>query len=160
MLSGQPARITFTHVFFSAERHGKHGAIERAAETLRQLRDEGVRYAQAGQYGERFLYGLNFADRSKLLIDSQFGTAMTETLFSGDVPIREWSGPYETEHGAHIVLLAHLEPGREPTLEQVLPQVTQQATRALAQRRAKKASQQIVERYAVELAYPQREAVN
>jgi hypothetical protein len=153
-------RITFTHVFFGAERHGADGAMERAAETLQRLRENNVHYAQAGRYGERFLYGLNFADRSKVLIESQFGTEMTEALFSGEVPVGEWSGPFETEYGAHIALLANLEPGREPTLEQVLPQVTQQASRALAQRRAKEASQQIVDRYAVELAYPQAAAVN
>ena len=153
-------RITFTHVFFSAERHGTDGAMEHAAETLQRLRAEGIGYGAAGQFGERFLYGLNFADRSKLLIQSQFGAALTDTLFSGEVPVGKWSGPFETEFGAHIVLLKNLEPGREPTLAQVLPQVTQQATRALAEQRADEASQQIVDRYDVEVLFVPDKAIN
>lgn len=153
-------RITFTHVFFSAERHGANGAMERAAEALRKLRAEGVLDAMAGQYGDRFLYGLNFADRSKVLIQSQFGDAMTSTLFSGEVPPGEWSGPFETEYGAHIVLLANLQPGHAPDLAEVLPQVTQQASRALAERRANEASKQIVDRYDVEIVLTKADAIN
>lgn len=153
-------RITFTHVFFSAERHGASGAMERAADALQKIRAEGVRHATAGQYGDRFLYGLNFADRSKVLIQGQFGDAMANALFSGEVPAGEWSGPFETEYGAHIVLLASLRPGRAPDLVEVLPQVTQQASRSLADRRANEASQQIVDRYDVEVLLTQPLSVN
>ena len=153
-------RITFTHVFFNAEQDGANGAMERAAETLQKLRAEGVRYDTAGQYGDRFLYGLNFADRSKVLIENQFGDAVASTLFSGEVPLGEWSGPFETEYGAHIVLLANLRPGHAPELAEVRQQVTQQARRALAERRADEASQQIVDRYDVEIALAEVPAIN
>ncbi len=153
-------RITFTHVFFNAEQHGSSGAMQRAAETLQKLRAEGVSHATAGQYGDRFLYGLSFADRSRALIENQFGDAMAGALFSGDVPQGEWAGPFETDYGAHIVLLANLQLGRAPELAEVLPQVTQQASRALAERRADEASQQIVDRYDVEIVLTRAETID
>ena len=152
-------RITFTHVFFGNDEHGGVGAAERAAAALLRVREDSAGFSDARNYGERFLYGLNFADRSRSLIESQFGTAITESLFSGDVPVGEWAGPFESEHGAHIVLVANLMPGREPTLDEVRPQVTQQATRALVEQQAEEATAQIVQRYDIDLRYNE-EALN
>ena len=146
-------RITFTHVFFRGSETGGAGAAERAAAALLRVREDSAGFSDARNYGERFLYGLNFADRSRSLIESQFGTTMTESLFSGDVPVGEWAGPFESEHGAHIVLVANLMAGREPTLAEVRPQVTQQATRALVEQQAEEATEQIVQRYVVDLRY-------
>lgn len=146
-------RITFTHVFFRADENAGAGAAERAAEAVLRVREDAAGFSDARNYGERFLYGLNFADRSRSLIESQFGATMTESLFSGDVPVGEWAGPFESEHGAHIVLVANLRDGREPTLDEVRPQVTQQATRAMVERQAEEATEQIVQRYEVDLRY-------
>lgn len=153
-------RITFTHVFFRGdENDGGADAAERAAAALLRVREDSAGFSDARNYGERFLYGLNFADRSRSLIESQFGSTMTDSLFSGDVPFGEWAGPFESEHGAHIVLVANLMPGREPTLDEVRPQVTQQATRAMVEQQAEEATAQIVQRYDVDLRY-RDEALN
>lgn len=153
-------RISFTHVFFSAEERGEDDARKLAAEVLRKLRAEAVPRTMAGKYGDRFLYGLNFADRSEALIKSQFGDAMTSTLFAGELPLGEWSGPFETEYGSHVVFVSSLQPGRAPDLAEVRTQAKQQASRALAQRRADEASQQIVDRYDVEVVFARAEVAN
>lgn len=146
-------RITFTHVFFSADRHGQNRAADLAAETLKRIRADGARFEDASRYGERFLYGLNYVDRSRLLVESHFGARVADTLFSLDPASRDWRGPLRSKHGAHLVLVTELEPGRNPSLDEVRPLVAQQAARALSDRRARAAAQKIVDAYDVEVTY-------
>lgn len=153
-------RITFTHVFFSAERHGADEAEQLAATTLAQLRQSRARFEDAGQYGERFLYGLNYVDRSRILVESHFGTELTEAIFGIDPSVDDWSGPFRSDHGAHLVLVTAVQPGRNPSLDEVRPQVVQQASRALGERRAREAAQKIVDAYDVEVLYDPKSAVN
>ena len=153
-------RITFTHVFYSAERHGAEIAEQLAAAALLRLRDNNVGFEEAGEYGERFLYGLNYVDRSRILVESHLGAGMTEALFSLDAAAGDWSGPFRSEHGAHVVLVTAVEPGRDPSLAEVRPQVEQQASRALSEQRAREAAQLIVDAYDVEVIYDPQTAVN
>jgi hypothetical protein len=153
-------RITFTHVFFSTERHGQETAETLAAEALTELRQSKARFEDAGQYGERFLYGLNYVDRSRILVESHLGADFTDAIFSVDAAKAQWSGPFESEHGLHLVLVTAVQPGRDPALEDVRPQVVQQASRALSERRARETAQKIVDAYDVEVVYDPNAAVN
>ena len=153
-------RITFTHVFFSSERDGADNAEQLAAEAMIRLREEDVSFEDAGQYGERFLYGLNYVDRSRILVESHLGAEMAEAIFGLDPDDAAWSGPFRSEHGAHVVLVTAVEAGRDPALEEVRVQVEQQASRALSERRAREAAQLIVDAYDVEITYDPKTAVN
>lgn len=153
-------RITFTHVFFSTERHGQDAAEALAAEALTELRQARTRFEDAGQYGERFLYGLNYVNRSRILVESHLGSEFTDALFRVDPAKAEWSGPFQSEHGVHLVLVTAVQPGRDPSLEEVRPQVVQQASRALSERRARETAQKIVDAYDVDVVYDPNAAVN
>lgn len=153
-------RITFTHVFFSNEGNGAENAEQLAAEAMIRLREEGANFEDAGQYGERFLYGLNYVDRSRILVESHLGAGMTEAIFGLDPAATGWSGPFRSEHGAHVVLVRAVEPGRDPALREVRVQVEQQASRALSERRAREAAQLIVDAYDVEVVYDPGTALN
>ena len=127
---------------------------------LMQLRDTSTSFEDAGQYGERFLYGLNYVDRSRILVESHLGADMTASIFDIDPAASGWSGPFRSEHGSHVVLVSAVEPGRDPKLEEVRVQVEQQASRALSERRAREAAQLIVDAYDVEILYDPNTAVN
>ena len=147
-------RITFTHVYFGSDRHGNEDAKRLAEETLIKLREQNSSFEDASQFGERFLYGLNFVERSKLLIDNQFGSDMADQLFKLRPSRSIWHGPIQSNAGWHLVMVSQIWPGRLPKLEEVREQVVQQATRVLNEKRAREATQQIVDSYQVDLRYP------
>ena len=146
-------RITFTHVFFSAERDGSDVAARRAEALLADLRASGARFEDAPKFGDRFLYGVNFVDRTDAFISDQFGPEMTAQLFDVVRPLGEWLGPVQSRYGAHLVMIRELEAGRNPELEEVIGRVRQQASRARADEQVRDATQQIVDAFEADVRY-------
>ena len=107
-----PAQITFTHVYFDAQKSGPSTALNRASQQLRQLNAEGVAFSNAGQYGQRFPYHLNYVDRSGVLITDHFGPDFSEAVLRLPVNPDLWQGPVVSHHGAHLVLISAVTPKR------------------------------------------------
>ena len=107
-LYARSAKVTFTHVYFSEARNGE-AALVQATSALEELRSGKVRFDQAPGHGERFLYHLNYVDKSAEEIKSHFGAEMTASLFAlaaGDW----WQGPLRSTHGYHLVMLTDRTP--------------------------------------------------
>lgn len=151
-------RITFTHVYFGFDRHGRDGARSRAERKLAELQAARVGFNDASRHGERFIYGLNYVERSELYVASHFGDALTEQVFALEPDLSSWHGPYLSDHGAHLVMVAHKQEGRMPALEEVRARVAKEAQRQLAAERAREATQQIVDGYDVDIVYRQPDA--
>ena len=146
-------RITFTHVYFSAERRGVETAKTLAEQKLAELRRTKATFHDASKHGERFLYGMNYVERSELYVDSHFGSEMTKPLFTLEPKQGAWYGPFFSKHGAHLVMVTQKQAGRMPSLAEVYTRVAQEAQRAMTEERAKKATQNIVESYDIDIAY-------
>jgi hypothetical protein len=146
-------RITFTHVYYGFERHGNDGAIRLAEEKLAELQRAKAGFNDASRHGERFLYGLNYVERSKLYVESHFGKDLTEKVFAIEPNDQGWHGPILSEHGAHVVMVARKEPGHMPTLAEARARVESEARRAIVAERAREATEQIVAGYRVDLVY-------
>ncbi|KPJ94908.1 MAG: hypothetical protein AMJ53_04145 [Gammaproteobacteria bacterium SG8_11] len=146
-------RVTFTHVFFSAERHGAAKARELAQRKLGELEKTKASFNDAAKYGERFLYGMNYVERSRLYVESHFGPEMTEQVFAVESDQTIWRGPFMSAHGAHLVMVTQKQGGYMPTLEEVYTRVAQEAQRAIVAERAKQATQQIVDSYDIDIVY-------
>jgi ribosomal protein L29 len=150
-------RITFTHVFFSAELHGENEARMLAEQKLEELQRTHAKFHDASKHGERFLYGMNYVERSELFVKSHFGREMTGQLFDVEPKEGHWYGPFMSSHGAHLVMVTQRQPGRMPSLEEVRSRVEQEAKRALTEERTKEATQQIVDSYEVDIVYEKPE---
>ncbi len=146
-------RVTFTHVYFSANHHGMVKAKTLAEQKLMELKKEKATFKDATKHGERFLYGLNYVERSELYVESHFGKNLTDTIFSLDASESEWHGPIMSDHGAHLIMLIQKQPGYMPALEEVRHRVTQEAQRTLTLERARQATQQIVNSYEIDIVY-------
>ena len=146
-------RITFTHVFYSSEKHGFNKARSLAVSKLVDLKSTNATFNDASKYGERFLYGLNYVERSELYIESHFGQTMTKELFEAKPNQTRWLGPMLSNHGAHLVMMTDKQEGRMPSLEEVYSRVEQEARRAIIAERANKATQQIVDSYKIDVVY-------
>ena len=119
-------RVTFSHVYFDAEKRGVEAAQTAAATTLKQLNAEAAALSAAPKYGDRFSYRANFVARTQDFVASHFGQPIAQTIFSlsGD---GRWHGPYRSPHGAHLVSVVKVEPGRTPPLEEIRARVEQEA---------------------------------
>ena len=146
-------RITFTHVFFSKERYGESGAWALAGQKLADLNRSNTGFEAASKHGERFLYGMNYAERSEQFVQSHFGEKMTRELFAIDSEGDAWHGPFRSPHGAHVVMVKQKQAGRMPLLAEVRGRVELEAQRALTVERSREATQQIVDSYDIDIVY-------
>nr|WP_237437334.1 peptidylprolyl isomerase [Alteraurantiacibacter aestuarii] len=141
------ARASFTHVFFSAERRGT-GAEAAARAALAQMQAGDVPFAQAGQYGDRFLYQLNYAEAGAREIAGQFGEDFTRALYQLQ-PSDEWQGPLQSQHGWHVIGLRELTSSRVPPFEEIAARVAEDALAEERSRRGMAAIDALMEDYEV-----------
>lgn len=100
-----PPAATFTHVFLSAKERPREEARAMAAALLDRLRADGAGFDDATRYGERFLFHKNYVDRTDDYIRSQLGPLATAAALDPASPLKEWTGPYASEHGEHLLFV-------------------------------------------------------
>ncbi len=153
-----PAAVTFTHVFFSADRHGN--AVDKLAqETLGILTENDVRFDQAPNYGERFPYQLNYVERTQEEVASHFGKEMAQAIFRLQPDRARWQGPVRSEFGMHLVLLTRAEAARIPLLQEVRDQLANALQRRREVERKQKAIDELIGGFDVRLS-PEFEGVS
>lgn len=141
--------VTFTHVFFSTESHGRDVALQLATAKLAELNAGNVPFEDAPRHGDRFLYSLNYVEREPGFIASQFGPQMAEAIFTLDANEQEWRGPFESPYGYHVVLMPRKADARIPELEEVLVAVRYDAERDAVDAQKDLAIQAIVDTYEI-----------
>lgn len=113
-----PALVTFEQVFFSPSQRGAALADDVLA-SLARLRNG----AAPADVGDRTPLPERFDDAARDRIQVLFGQAMTEAVFTL-VP-GEWTGPFESDFGQHVVrVLARSEP-RQPTFAEAREQAAE-----------------------------------
>ena len=147
----EPGNITFTHIFFDAERRTPGQAKALAAAKLEELRAASVAFSDAPKHGERFPYGVNYVERAKYHVASYFGGEMTEELFRLEPTDGVWHGPFISEYGAHLVMVVKRNDDRDPPFEEVRSRVEADIVHDRRKEQAEKAVRTIVDGYRVKL---------
>jgi len=103
--------FTFTHYYFSEN----NNSLERSQQALKAL-----------QYNNKvksdpFYLGRTFANEPLRNINTNFGKTFSKELVEA-VP-NQWSGPFQSTYGLHIVYINSVNPGYIPEIEEVLRQV-------------------------------------
>ncbi len=147
----EPPSITFTHVFFDAETRGTEGAMEVASTSLPVLNREAVAFASAIEYGDRYPFHLNYVERGPEEIAAHFGPRMAWQIFELPPSNSQWHGPYASPYGAHLVMVTHNEPARDPELAEVRDRVAADLTQLEIRRRTDEAITSITEAYEVRI---------
>lgn len=145
--------ITFTHIFFQTEERPREQARALAEKKLRELNRDGVLFSDAPKHGERFLYHLNYVERTPDYIASHFGPPMAAALFELEPNDLLWKGPYDSPYGVHLALVTSNEPGRVPKLVELEGRVREDALRAKTRGETEAAIDAIVEAYDVRIEY-------
>jgi hypothetical protein len=146
---------TFTHVYFSSDRHGSEEARALAAAKLEELNRDGIPFSESTRHGERFLYNVNYVERTEDFVASHFGTPMAEKVFALEPDSQRWHGPIESAYGQHLVMLTKLTEGVYPPLEEIEAAVREDALRLAIIRANDKAVQAIVDTYDVRMEFGQ-----
>jgi hypothetical protein len=145
------AWVTFTHVFFDAEQHGAEGALELAKAKLAELNADVVQFSDAPRHGDRFPYHVNYVERGIDFVQSHFGTEMASAIFALDPDGVTWRGPFQSQYGAHLIMLNKRQDDRVPDLAEVIDRVTEDVRRTESQRRLDEAIDNLVGDYEVRL---------
>ncbi len=144
---------TFTHVYFSSDRHGAEEAKALAGAKLEQLNAENVPFSESTRHGDRFLYNVNYVERTEEFVASHFGRSMAAEVFALEADEATWHGPFESAYGYHLVMLTRRVDGVQPPLEEIYDAVREDALRLALIRANDKAEQAIVETYDVRMEY-------
>lgn len=148
--------LTFTHVFFDAERAGRDAALAQAAKKLAELNAESVPFSQATRHGDRFPYLVNYVERGPDFVASHMGPALTQQLMTLEPSDARWYGPFQSPYGVHLVMHTKRVDGRTPPLEEIVDRVRDDAARSQARARKDAAVDAIVAGYRVEIDLPER----
>lgn len=140
------ARVSFSHAFFSTDRRGP-GAEADARAALAEMRAN-ASFGEAGRYGDRFLYQLNYADAAAREIAGQFGEDFAQALFELE-PGEEWQGPLRSRYGWHVVGLTERNAPRVPEFEEIAGRVAQDALADARAQSALAAIDRLLENYEV-----------
>lgn len=146
--------VTFAHVFFSFEPHGKAGAKERAEKKLAELNSAAVPFDQSVHHGDRFPYHVNYVERERAYIVGHFGEAMTALVMELEPDEKKWHGPYESSHGLHLVMLTKRTSGRTLKLATIADEVKKDVRVAAMEAETQKAVDQMIEGYTVRVEFP------
>ncbi len=147
----EPAKVTFTHIFFS-DRRGDNEARKQAEEQLERLEREPVPFEQAVSHGDRFLYHTNYVERGREMVASHFGDPLAEAVFALEPDPGTWHGPIRSPHGYHLVLLTRRHEDRAPSLAELRDQVAQDAHDAMVEDKVDELIEAVVEDYKVDVA--------
>lgn len=142
----RPAGVSFVQVYVSPDRHADPG--RRAETVLARLSARGEPDPGMGDptlLPERMHASLDEVDRT-------FGGSFAEEL--SDAPLDEWSGPFASGYGLHLVRLTAREPARLPTLDQVREEVERDWRHERRQRADATLYDALRERYEVRVEWP------
>ena len=140
--------VTFTHVFFNSERHGEE-ARDLAENKLAELNRERIPFTDAPGHGDRFLYLVNYVERTEDLVASHFGDEMASAVFALVPDDANWVGPLASRYGHHLVLLTGKTVERDPELAEVEARVRADAEREAAEKRRDAAIGTLIDTYEV-----------
>ena len=103
--------FTFTHYYFSEN----NNSLERSQQALKALQDNNK------VKSDPFYFGKTFANEPLRNINTNFGKTFSKELIEA-VP-NQWSGPFQSTYGHHIVYINSVNTGYIPEIEEVLRQV-------------------------------------
>lgn len=145
--------VTFTHIFFETEDRPREG-VRAAAETkLVELNRKSTPFSEAPKHGDRFLYHVNYVERTPEYVASHFGAPMAKELFALEPNDFVWRGPFDSPYGVHLVLLITNEPGRDPELAEIAERVREDWRRSAIREKTEEAISDIVDAYDVQVVY-------
>lgn len=142
-----PERVTFDQVFFSPSQRG--GALEEdVAEGLARLRAG----AAPDEVGDRTPLESRLTDAERDRVRILFGDALTDAIFAATPG--EWTGPYRSDFGLHLVRLVARSDSRLPAFDEIESEVRRVYAETRRQEANEAAYAEMRARYEVDIEWP------
>ncbi len=141
----RPARVDFTHLFFSPDEAGQAAAETRARQALARLQADP---AMVDRLGDPFPLQSTFVGMTKTDAVQLFGDAsIVDGLFQAPVGI--WSGPFRSGYGWHLIRVTASEPAKARPFEDVRSDVAAALSQEMQDRAAADAFEAMKARYKI-----------
>jgi len=138
-----PAKLSFTHVYFS-QRGDADAAAAAAAAAAAQL---GA--GSAPPKGERFVYGLRFINSAAPQLADIFGADFVTQLRTLEAKQGKWHGPIASKTGYHLVQLLKIDTPIAPRFDDIRPELERDLRYDLEEAARREAIEEIVQSYSV-----------
>jgi hypothetical protein len=140
-----PPRISFSHVYFDADRRGPEAAAD-ARRVLAELRGQSPPPRRAPERGDRFLLPHDYSLSTPLDVRRSFGSRFAEALFELE---SGWQGPVVSGYGLHLINVGERVEGRIPQYEEVRDELVADYNRVRRERANELLYEKLAERYEV-----------
>jgi hypothetical protein len=140
----EPARLSFSHVYFSTDRRGSA-----AAQDARELRDRlnGENASEAAAHGDPFLLRDTYRMTTRRDVAADFGAAFADAVF--DLEVGAWHGPVRSGYGLHLVRVSERVEATLPAFAAVRDRVEQAYVDEERRRTNEEVMRRMMERYEV-----------
>nr|WP_237438206.1 peptidylprolyl isomerase [Alteraurantiacibacter buctensis] len=145
----QAATATFTHVFIDGQKHGAATA-QVAQRELQALRSGNVAPEDALERGDRFPYQRNYSAMTQSSLVPELGEELSAAAFRQ--PLGQWTGPFRSPLGYHMLRVASRRAAEEVRLEQIRDLVARDALQAKRNRLGEEQIRQAISAYRVDAA--------
>ena len=146
-----PARISFTHIYFSLEKHGNR-VFDDAGKVLAVIQASSVAISRAPDRGDPFMLQYDFTLESPFEVARLFGQGFAEQIFQTKTD--KWQGPIESGYGLHLVRINEKVDARMPELASVIDKVRTDYMFEQRQKTNKAIYERFKERYEIVVEMP------
>lgn len=115
----EPARISFTHIYFSKDY--RDNAEADAIALLEQFKTQAKPPLQVSKYGDAFMLRDKYANQSWQKVAQSFGQAFADAVFKLEQD--HWQGPVKSAYGFHLARVTERSESRLKTLDEVRDEV-------------------------------------
>ncbi len=115
-----PARISFTHIYFSLDKHGNR-IFDDAGKVLTDIQASSPSISRAPDRGDPFMLQYDFTLETPFEVARLFGQGFAEQIFQTETD--NWQGPIESGYGLHLVQINEKVEARMPELAAVIDKV-------------------------------------
>jgi hypothetical protein len=145
----EPPKVSFSHIYFSADKVGNEEAKKKAMTALQMLKGQ-PSLQRAPELGDRFmlLYDYNNIDKKEGV--GLFGSsAFTDSLFT--VKENNWAGPFLSGYGLHLLYVNKRQGNVVPPFNQIKARVIEAYKNDKLKEMDNEAMEKLVEKYTVKL---------
>jgi hypothetical protein len=148
-----PARISFTHIYFSLDKHGNE-IFDNAGKALAYLQAASTPITHAPERGDSFMLQYDFTLETPFEVARLFGQQFTEELFQAATGT--WQGPIASGYGLHLVRISEKVDARMPELAAVIDKVRTDYMFEQRQKTNKAIYERFRERYDIVVEMPDK----
>ncbi len=118
----QPARYTFTQVFFDPDKRGDE-TLNDAEKVKATLIAKGDAIEGAGALGDGFMLQNHYSEKDRAEVQKLFGSGFAKSLVA--LSPGQWHGPVLSGYGTHLVYVSNISQPPAPVFAELRERVTQ-----------------------------------